>query len=127
MSDQFRFKRAWSNGIWRALRQVAGVPSPKRFEVQQIPLLANECLRIYAITNRLKDAIRNAGKQTIKRIFRESGDAERVLSEMTQLLDASVTQESHSDFTETLKKWQRADVNKFLQRLSSPNYTVITS
>ncbi|WP_424141125.1 Rha family transcriptional regulator [Sodalis glossinidius] len=37
MSNGFRFEKAWTQGIWHALRLVTGVPSPQHFEVRQIP------------------------------------------------------------------------------------------
>jgi Rha family phage regulatory protein len=53
----FHFDRAWTQAIWYALRRVTGVPSPQHFEIRQLPLLAEECRRIYSITNQLKGAI----------------------------------------------------------------------
>ncbi|MGX8941919.1 BRO-N domain-containing protein [Symbiopectobacterium sp. Eva_TO] len=55
MANGFNFDRAWRSAIWYALRRVTGVPSPQHFEVRQLPLLAEECRRIYSITNQLKD------------------------------------------------------------------------
>ncbi|WP_341538063.1 Rha family transcriptional regulator [Sodalis glossinidius] len=69
MANGFHFDRAWSNTIWYALRRVTGVPSPQHFEIRQLPLLAEECRRIYGITNQ-KEAIFDAEKQTMRRILR---------------------------------------------------------
>lgn len=41
--------KAFENGIWHALRQVTGVPSPSRFEVKHLPVLADEFQRILNI------------------------------------------------------------------------------
>ncbi|AWK13538.1 hypothetical protein SK355_08770 [Candidatus Fukatsuia symbiotica] len=83
--------------------------------MQQIPLLAEECCRIYALTNQLKKAIFEAEKQIIKRVLRHGENENVVLYEMKQLLDA-VIQEENTTFAETLEKWQQLDINKFLQR-----------
>ncbi|MBG6243554.1 MAG: hypothetical protein EKE20_17955, partial [Candidatus Symbiopectobacterium sp. Dall1.0] len=56
MANGFHFDRAWTQAIWYALRRVTGVPSPQHFEVRQLPLLTEECRRIYSITNTLKGA-----------------------------------------------------------------------
>ncbi|CRL45103.1 hypothetical protein SGGMMB4_02636 [Sodalis glossinidius str. 'morsitans'] len=43
----FRFEQAWTNAVYYSLRDVTGTPSPMPFEAQHIPLLAEECRRIY--------------------------------------------------------------------------------
>ncbi|HGJ5877509.1 MAG TPA: Rha family transcriptional regulator, partial [Arsenophonus nasoniae] len=53
MTNGFRFERSWSNAVWLALREVTGTPSPERFQVEHIPLMADECRRIYYITESL--------------------------------------------------------------------------
>ncbi|MGL9751472.1 MAG: BRO-N domain-containing protein [Symbiopectobacterium sp.] len=74
MANGFHFARAWTHAIWYALRRVTGVPSPQHFEIRQLPLLAEECRRIYGITNQLKSAIFDAEKQTIRRVLRHRED-----------------------------------------------------
>lgn len=54
MTNGFRFERSWSNGVWLALREVTGTPSPERFQVAHIPLMADECRRIYYMTESLR-------------------------------------------------------------------------
>ncbi|MEN3257502.1 Bro-N domain-containing protein [Sodalis endosymbiont of Spalangia cameroni] len=115
MSNGFHFDRAWSNAIWHTLRRVTGVPSPQHFEIRQLPLLAEECNRIYSITNQLKEAIFDAEKQTMRRILRHREDEAIVLGEMQRMLEES-TQEHYSVMTNALEKWQQANVSQFLQR-----------
>ncbi|MBG6243638.1 MAG: hypothetical protein EKE20_18450, partial [Candidatus Symbiopectobacterium sp. Dall1.0] len=79
MANGFHFDRAWTQAIWYALRRVTGVPSPQHFDIRQIPLLAEECRRIYSITNTLKGAIFDAEKQAIRRVLRHREDEAIVL------------------------------------------------
>ncbi|WP_440866622.1 Rha family transcriptional regulator [Symbiopectobacterium purcellii] len=115
MANGFHFDRAWTQAIWYALRRVTGVPSPQHFEIRQLPLLAEECRRIYSITNTLKGAIFDAEKQTIRRVLRHREDEAIVLGEMQQMLEES-TQQHYGVMTHALEKWQQANVNQFLQR-----------
>lgn len=115
MANGFHFDRAWTQAIWHTLRRVTGVPSPQHFEIRQLPLLAEECRRIYAITNQLKEAIFDAEKQTLRRILRHREDEAIVLAEMQRMLEES-TQEHYGVMTHALEKWQQANVNQFLQR-----------
>ncbi len=115
MSNGFRFERSWSNAIWHALRYAAGVSSPQHFGVSHIPLLAEECQRIYSFTNALKEVMYDAEKQAVRRVLKNREDADAVVSEMKQLLDE--TNQSHNLLlTNTLARWQQADIQQFLQR-----------
>ncbi|MGG2139925.1 BRO-N domain-containing protein [Symbiopectobacterium sp. RP] len=115
ISNGFRFERSWSNAIWHALRYAAGVSSPQHFGVSHIPILAEECQRIYSFTNALKEVMYDAEKQAVRRVLKNREDAEAVVSEMKQLLDE--TNQSHNLLlTNTLARWQQADIEHFLQR-----------
>ncbi|PAV02630.1 hypothetical protein CBG25_09735, partial [Arsenophonus sp. ENCA] len=82
MTNGFRFERSWSNAVWLALREVTGTPSPERFQVEHIPLMADECRRIYYITESLRQIINDAEKQTIKRLLRKRENVDSVLAEI---------------------------------------------
>ncbi|BAE75099.1 ORF6N domain protein [Sodalis glossinidius str. 'morsitans'] len=115
MANGFRFERSWSNAIWHALRYAAGVSSPQHFGVSHIPILAEECQRIYSFTNALKEVMCDAEKQAVRRVLKNREDADAVVSEMKQLLDE--TNQSHNLLlTNTLARWQQADIQHFLQR-----------
>ncbi|WP_440864446.1 BRO-N domain-containing protein [Symbiopectobacterium purcellii] len=115
MANGFRFERSCSNAIWHALRYAAGVPSPQHFGVSHIPILAEECQRIYSFTNALKEVMYDAEKQAVRRVLKNREDADAVVSEMKQLLDE--TNQSHNLLlTNTLARWQQADIQQFLQR-----------
>ncbi|SPP31323.1 hypothetical protein ARAF_0443 [Arsenophonus endosymbiont of Aleurodicus floccissimus] len=87
ITNSFRFERSWSNAVWLALREVTGTPSPERFQVEHIPLMADECSRIYYITESLRQIINEAEKQTIKRLLHKRENIDTVLSEIKQLFE----------------------------------------
>ncbi|MGG2143310.1 BRO-N domain-containing protein [Symbiopectobacterium sp. RP] len=115
MANGFRFERSWSNAIWHALRYAAGVSSPQHFGVSHIPIFAEECQRIYSFTNALKEVMYDAERQAVRRVLKNREDADAVVSEMKQLLNE--TNQSHNLLlTNTLARWQQADIQQFLQR-----------
>ncbi|WP_440863052.1 BRO-N domain-containing protein [Symbiopectobacterium purcellii] len=70
MTNGFRFERSWSNAIWHALRYAAGVSSPQHFGVSHIPILAEECQRIYSFTNALKEVMYDAEREAVRRVLK---------------------------------------------------------
>ncbi|WP_162505197.1 ORF6N domain-containing protein [Candidatus Arsenophonus triatominarum] len=114
MANGFRFERSWTQGIWYALRHATGVESPQNFEVNQIPIIAKECEKIYNFTNGVKEAIYEAEKQAVRRVLRKREDADKVLAEMKQLLEES--KEHTLVLADTLTRWQQAEIQQFLQR-----------
>ncbi|HGJ5881065.1 MAG TPA: Bro-N domain-containing protein [Arsenophonus nasoniae] len=115
MANGFRFERSWTQGIWYALRHATGVESPQNFEVNQIPIIAKECEKIYNFTNGVKEAIYEAEKQAVRRVLRKREDADKVLAEMKQLLEESY-QAQTLVLADTLTRWQQAEIQQFLQR-----------
>ncbi|WP_440863609.1 BRO-N domain-containing protein [Symbiopectobacterium purcellii] len=79
MANGFRFERSCSNAIWHALRYAAGVPSPQHFGVSHIPILAEECQRIYSFTNALKEVMYDAERQAVRRVLKNREDADAVV------------------------------------------------
>ena len=89
---------AFKFGIWHSLRKVTGVPSPAKFEVQHLPILAQEFQRILNIVEPYFEARRECELALIKRVIRERGDHQVVKA----LLDEMKV--STTDFNETLQK-----------------------
>lgn len=89
---------AFKFGIWHSLRKVTGVPSPAKFEVQHLPILAQEFQRILNIVEPYFKARRECELALIKRVIRERDD-HQVVKELLNEMKASTT-----DFNETLQK-----------------------
>jgi prophage antirepressor-like protein len=89
---------AFKFGIWHSLRKVTGVPSPAKFEVQHLPILAQEFQRILNIVEPYFEARRECELALIKRVIRERGD-HQVVKALLDEMKASTT-----DFNETLQK-----------------------
>lgn len=111
----FRFEQAWTNAVYYALRDVTGTPSPMRFETQHIPLLAEECRRIYYVTETLRETIHEAEKQTLKRILRKREDIHTVLADIQRLFESCHRQQQQG-VEDRLDHWHEDEVNQFLQR-----------
>ncbi|HGJ5857441.1 Rha family transcriptional regulator [Arsenophonus nasoniae] len=115
MTQNFRFKQAWNNAIWYALREVTGIPSPYPMEVRLVPSIASECERIWHVTEALQDVIADAEKTAIKRIIRKRENADRVIAEIETLL-SQTTQDNQLMLNGALSNWHKAELTHFLQR-----------
>ncbi|BAE74367.1 hypothetical protein SGGMMB4_02436 [Sodalis glossinidius str. 'morsitans'] len=115
MSHNFRFKQAWSNGIWYALREVTGIPSPQPMEVRHIPHIARECERIWAVIERLQSAMVEAERRTIRQLVRKRENVDSVMSEIDSLL-AEASQSNAFMLTDTLTRWHKSELGQFAQR-----------
>ncbi|WP_334468768.1 BRO-N domain-containing protein [Arsenophonus sp. PmNCSU2021_1] len=115
MTNGFRFERSWSNAVWLALREVTGTPSPERFQVAHIPLMADECRRIYYITESLRQIINDAEKQVIKRLLRKRENIDTVLAEIKQLFE-QFHQQQIGIITARTDQWYEGELTHFLER-----------
>ncbi|MDC4982300.1 BRO-N domain-containing protein [Acinetobacter baumannii] len=92
-------KQSVSSAIWYSLRNVTGVPSPAKFEVEHLPLLAQEFNRILSIIEPYLKARYACEEALVKRLLRDREDAQSLLS---KLLDEM--RESVSEFNTALQK-----------------------
>ncbi|MDR5611335.1 MULTISPECIES: BRO family protein [unclassified Arsenophonus] len=115
MTQNFRFKDAWNNAIWYALREVTGIPSPYPMEVRLVPSIATECERIWQVTEALQDKIADAEKTAIKRIIRKRENADKVIAEIETLL-FQAAQDNQLMLNGALSNWHKAELTHFLQR-----------
>ncbi|MEN3259946.1 BRO family protein [Sodalis endosymbiont of Spalangia cameroni] len=115
MSHNFRFKQAWSNGIWYALREVTGIASPQPMEVRHIPHIARECERIWAVIERLQSAMVEAERRTIRQLVRKRENVDSVMGEIDSLL-IEASQSNAFMLTDTLTRWHKSELGQFAQR-----------
>ncbi|MFT4465621.1 MAG: Bro-N domain-containing protein [Sodalis sp. (in: enterobacteria)] len=115
MSHNFRFKQAWSNGIWYALREVTGIPSPQPMEVRHIPYIARECERIWAVIERLQSPMVEAEKRTIRQLVRKRENVDSVMGEIDNL-PTEASQSNALMLTDTLTRWHKSELGQFAQR-----------
>nr|ABA29397.1 gp30 [Bacteriophage APSE-2] len=115
MTNGFRFEQPWTRAVWLALREVTGTPSPERFQIEHIPLMADECRRIYYITETLRQIINEAEKQTIKRLLRKRENIDIVLAEIKQLFEHFQHQQI-GIITARTDQWYEGELTHFLER-----------
>lgn len=92
-------KQSVSSAIWYSLRNVTGVPSPAKFEIEHLPVLAQEFNRILSIIEPYLKARYACEEALIKRLLRDREDAQSLL---VKLLDEM--RESTSEFNTALQK-----------------------
>lgn len=103
LTNGMAYKTSCSQAIWHALRQVTGVPSPAKFEVQHIPVVAHELQRIYGALQAYIEVRREVEQELIKRIVRNQEDAQSVLPVLFGLISATISEER----SDVGKQWHR--------------------
>ncbi|EOG6951550.1 antA/AntB antirepressor family protein [Edwardsiella piscicida] len=78
--NQFRFRAAWNQGVWYALRQATGVPSPYPFTVADLPALVRELQRIMEIGHETRSLLQQLEKQVLQQVVRNRGELRPVLN-----------------------------------------------
>ncbi|ELM3722643.1 Rha family transcriptional regulator [Edwardsiella piscicida] len=78
--NPFRFRAAWNQGVWYALRQATGVPSPYPFTAADLPELARELQRIMEISHETRRLIQQLEKQVLQQVVRNRGELCPVLN-----------------------------------------------
>ena len=89
-------KEAFTKAIHYALRQATGVPSPNRFEIQHLPILAREFQRIFSIVEPYFNARDECETLMMKHLLRENAPI--------QLLDGLLGEMRKSVNTYSLSK-----------------------
>jgi prophage antirepressor-like protein len=103
LTNGMAYKTSCSQAIWHALRQVTGVPSPAKFEVQHIPVVAHELQRIYSALQAYVEVRREVEQELIKRIVRNQEDAQSLLPVLFSLISDTISEES----SDVGKQWHR--------------------
>lgn len=92
-------KQSVSSAIWYSLRNVTGVPSPAKFEVEHLPVLAQEFNRILNIIEPYIKARYACEEALIKRLLRDREDAHPLLNKLLEEMEKST-----SEFNTALQK-----------------------
>lgn len=87
------YKASFSSAIWFRLRQITGVPSPARFEVQHLPAIAQEFHRILTMVEPYLEATRKAELSLIKDCIRN--DNPTMLAGFLEQMDKTVSDDQH--------------------------------
>lgn len=103
LTNGMAYKTSCSQAIWHALRQVTGAPSPAKFEVQHIPVVAHELQRIYGALQAYVEVRREVEQELIKRIVRNQEDAQSLLPVLFGLISATISEER----SDVGKQWHR--------------------
>lgn len=108
-------KRAFNNAVWLLLRQVKGTPSPAKFEVEHLPILAKEFHRIINIIEPYLNARRECETALIKRLLHNYEDERVVLDGLLSEMKNS-TQNFVPDLDQKLLSFFKKDYLRLLER-----------
>lgn len=75
-----RFQKSWTCGAWYAIRQSTQKPSPNKFNINDLPIIAEELERILNAALKLRDYTHNLEREVIKTVIRERGDIDAIIA-----------------------------------------------
>lgn len=108
---EFFCKNSASYAIWARLREVTGVKSPEKFEVQHLPILAQEFQRLLSAIEQFGNAKRQAEATFIKHILRYADD-----EMLSHLIEDVANQEFHQQLQQQLPTIFNRDCLALIQR-----------
>ena len=120
-THQMNYSSAGNQGIWFALRQATGVPSPQKFEVKHLAAIENEFLRIFSIIHPYIEAKRECELAIIKRLVRGREDVHPVLSVLLKEMQQSV-QDDAKQYMDYLTREFANDAHKMRNRNAGIGY-----
>lgn len=115
MANPFRYKEAMTQAIWYAFRACTNTPSPQRFQVRHIPLLAAESRRLLHLTRAVADLIAEAEKALVRRVIRKGENAEKVIEDIRLAL-AKANDEDLQTADRHLSKWVEHEISPLVER-----------
>jgi prophage antirepressor-like protein len=115
VSHGFTYHRAFSMGIWFSVRKRTGRPSPERFHVSDLPIIADEIRRAWIVADALQSSIRHAEEIAVKRIIRKGEDADAILAQLHSDMAGAATKE-RAEFTNILNGWQDRELKQLMNR-----------
>lgn len=105
VSARMPYPKSVAHAFWHRLRLVTGVPSPGKFEVRHLPLLAAEVERFQAVVEAFHDVQYRAAERFTKRVLRTGADAEPFLAEIAREYEGWLNA-SDAELKSRLKPWQ---------------------
>ncbi|GKX54124.1 hypothetical protein SOASR030_02360 [Leminorella grimontii] len=81
MSHRFRASNSCSHAIWYALRQATRTPSPKPFNVRDMPIIADELRRIMSAAQGVHVLVGDFESAIIKKVIRKCGNPVPIMRE----------------------------------------------
>ncbi|MCL6184292.1 BRO family protein [Acinetobacter baumannii] len=109
-ADHFGHKGSFNQAIWACLRDVTGVPSPAKFEVEHLPVLAEEFKRILNIVQPFLDMQYECQTLLIKRVIRGRADHTVLQALLDNMRNAA--NQSDNQLKEALQKQLPATFNQ---------------
>ncbi len=121
ISHWFHYEGAWVQGVWLELRKATNTPSPQRFRVADLPLIAAELRRLWAVSRAASAFIREAENQFLKRAIRKGENIETLIAEQRALLDAAL-QDDVATFNGVLQRWDEQELQQITSRTPANRY-----
>ncbi|MBK1709798.1 ORF6N domain-containing protein [Marichromatium gracile] len=115
ISHRFHYEQAWTQGVWYALRDATGVPSPNRFTVDNLPVLTQEMRRILQAVEPLVQMRNEAELEVLRRVVRRREQAEPLIEDWRARLMRSA-KEDRGEIAHTLSGWMERDLEELAAR-----------
>lgn len=89
-------KQSANNAIWHSLRHATGVPSPAKFEVKHLPLMAQQLQHILSVIIPYVETRQACEQEIIKRLLRGQEDAQPLMAQLVGEMQESALKASRS-------------------------------
>lgn len=120
VANRFSMEQAAAQGVWHHLRKVTNNPTPNRYTVEHIPVLAAELRRIITLSDRVRSITRKVEEQAIRQLFRRGDTADKVLQSIEAQANKALAQELAA--TSQFPRWMEYDMNALLERRHSGHH-----
>lgn len=111
VSHQMPAPRSVAHAYWYRLRKVTGVPSPGKFEVRHLPLLAQEVRRFYAVIEAYREVEYQATKTITKRLLRTENEAAPLLAEIAREFEQA-SKETDAALQAKIQPWMMSQIGQ---------------
>ncbi len=111
VSHQMSAPKSVAHAFWMRLRKVTGVPSPGKFEVRHLPVLAQEIQRCYAVVEAFREVEYKAIQALIKRVLRKGEDAAPLLAEIAREFEQA-SKETDAALQAKIQPWMMIQIGQ---------------
>ena len=118
LANALHYREAWVQGVWFALRKRCDLPSPRRFEVRHLPLIAEELRLIAQVAHALKDTLMRIELAAIKQALRQGAELQTMLASLDDQYAQSLRKNWGQD---NLPHWIGSDFASLVERRALPH------
>ena len=119
ISRNMLYTNCWSNGCWYAIRNATNTPSPQKFKVQDLPVIAREVERALNITQRLSGFFGEIEAHVLKHVLRGTLDFDACIQTVREKHDKDFA-DLAADVRSKTREWWGMELKPLRDREDRP-------